>query len=276
MTESADIEPAIAQDGRVDPRKLDVAAKTPRKRRARNRPAPPDELRAGAKQARKRANARQYPPGVMLEPAGNDQEVLTAPHNDLEIWRLQLADAFGTRSIPVITTFMAQIEALVGRDHWDDDAKQWRLDENTFNAALAIVSATKPRNELEAALAAQMVAIHLLTMKVSARAIREDYDPRMAATAGKLARTFAIQMAELRAHRTRNSTARQSIKVRKELHQHVHYHDDRGATANGGQPRGRAARAADKCAALPGPQPGGESVSLSSDEGQEPVQATRR
>ena len=205
-----------------------------------------------------------------------DKEHWVAPHNDDEIWALQLADTFATRSRAVAATFMAQLQALVGRDFWDDKARQWRADENEFSAALAIVNAIKPRNEIEAALAAQMVAIHLLTMKVTARAIRDDYDTRMAATAGKLARTFAMQMAELRANRTRKSATRQSIKVRKELHQHVHYHDDRGSTERGRQPHGRAARAVDKCTAVPSPQPGGESVPLSCDEGQESVQTARR
>ena len=106
--------------------------------------------------------------------------------------------------------------------------------------------------------------------------MRNDSDTKMAATAGKLARTFAMQMAELRANRTRKPTIRQSIKVRKELHQHVHYHDDRGGRTIDAQPLGRAARAVDQCTALPSPQPGGESVPLSCDEGQEPVQAARR
>ena len=42
---------------------------------------------------------------------------------------------------------------------------------------------------MEAALAAKMVAIHLLTMKVTAFAIQHEYDTGTAATAGKLART---------------------------------------------------------------------------------------
>ena len=121
-----------------------------------------------------------------------------------------------------------------------------------------------------------MVAIHLLTMKVTARAIKDEYDTCMASTAGKLARTFAMQMAELRAGRTRKQTVRQSIKVRKELHQHVHYHDDRGGRENDGQPHGRAARAVDQCTALPSPQPGRESVPVPCDQGQDPVQDARR
>ena len=272
----ATVEPSIRQDGRVDMAKLDVADKPRRRRRNRQRPDPSPDLRKWEKAAEARALARPRPPGIVLMPAGRGEEHLCAPHSDDDLWYLQLADAFGTRSLAVVHTFLDQLSALCVDKKWDGQACQWRIDENELSAILALVGTIKPRNEMEAALAAQMAAIHILTMKVTARAIRDDYDNRMAATAGKLARTFAMQMDTLRACRTRKPTARQSIKVRKELHQHVHYHDDRGARETVGQPHGRAARAADKCAALPSPQPGGEPVSLSCDEGQEPVQIPRR
>ena len=143
------------QDGRIDPAKLDVTAKPRRKRRKRDRPEPAAELRSLEKGARWRADARPYPPGIMLEAAGFDNEHWTAPHSDSDLWTLQLADAFGTRSHAVIATFLSQLEALCGNSHWDDEARQWRLDENQFSAALAVVNSVKPRNEMEAALAAQ-------------------------------------------------------------------------------------------------------------------------
>lgn len=210
----------------------------------------------------------------MLEPAGFDEEIPTPPHSDDGLWWLQLADAFGTRSSAVIATFMAQLEALCGKSHWDDEAKQWRLDENHFSAALAIVNSVKPRNEMEAALAAQMVAIHLLTMKVAAFAIRHEYDTRTAATAGKLARTFTLQLETLQSLRGRKRTARQSITVRKESHQHVHYH--RGEEESEGQPHGPPATIVDQCTALPSPEPGGEAVPLPSREGQGAMPDARR
>ena len=262
------------QDGRIDPAKLDVAEKPRRRCRKRNRPEPAAELRDWEKAAEQRAYARPYPPGIMLEPVGRDKEDWTAPHSDPGLWELQLADAFGTRSQAVIATFMGQLEALCDQSYWDETTKQWRLDENQFSAALALVNNVKPRNEMEAALAAQMVAVHLLTMKIAARAITFDYDTRTAAAAGKLARTFTLQLEMLQSLRGRKRTTRQSIKVTKELHQHVHYH--RGEGENDGQPHGRPATIVDQCATLPSPEPGGESVSLSGDEGQDKMQTARR
>ncbi len=102
------------QDGRIDPTNLDAAAKPRRKRRKRDRLEPAAELVDWAKGARKRADARPYPPGIMLEPAGFDDEDWTASHSDSDLWTLQLADAFGTRSRVVIATFLSQLEALCG------------------------------------------------------------------------------------------------------------------------------------------------------------------
>jgi hypothetical protein len=258
-------------DGLLDPARTDVGQRPKRKRRNRKLPDPPPELRAWEKAAEKRLYARPIPPNIILEPAGFDEERWTAPHSDRDLWTLQLADAFGTRSRAVISTFMRQLEALCRPNHWDDDAKQWRLDEHEYSAVLGIVASAKPRNELEAAQVAQMVAIHLLTMKVAARAIRFEYDTRTAAVSAKLARTFTLQMEALQTGRRRKPAARQTITVRKETHQHVHYHDNRGAAGNERQPQGRTISAADKCAALPSPDEGGNVLPLSSRKGQAKV-----
>ncbi len=264
----------VPQDGMVDPQKAAIPAKPKRRRKLRNLPEPAPELRKWGAEAEARMFKRPYPPNIILEPAGIDGEHWTAPHNDADLWTLQLADAFGTRSHAVLATFMGQLEALCGETHWDNDAKQWRLDENQFSATLALVNSVKPRNEMEAALAAQMVAIHLLTMKVTARALKYDYDTRTAAAAGKLARTFTLQLEALQSLRGRRRTAHQSIKVRKELHQHVHYH--RGEDESGRQPHGPPATIVDQCTALPSPEQGGQSLPLPGHERQGPVQAARR
>ena len=177
---------------------------------------------------------------------------------------LALGEAFGTRSKAVITLFLRQLEALCSLENWDEAAKQWRLDENEFSAALAMVNAIKPRNEMEAALAAQMVSVHLMQMKCAARAILFEHDTQTAAVAAKLARTFVMQTQALQSLRGRSKTARQSIKVTKELHQHVHYHDDRGIGGSDRQPHGRTATALDQRTPVPSTEPRGEVVLLPS------------
>ena len=176
-----------------------------------------------------------------------------------------MGEAFGTRSKAVITLFLRQLESLCSEGHWDEKAHQWRLDENEFSAALAMVNAIKPKNEMEAALAAQMVSVHLMQMKCSARAIRFEHDDKTAAVAAKLARTFVMQTQALQALRGRSKTARQSIKVTKELHQHVHYH--RGDIETDGQPQATRAGQPEKLPTLPSPNEGGKVVPLASRRG---------
>lgn len=253
----------LTKDGRLDPAKLDAAKRT-RRRKSRKLPDPPAELVKWGKAAEKRAKARPYPPGVISEPCGFDEEHWTAPHNDIDLHTLQLASAFGTRSSAVFVTFMRQLEALCGQSHWDEGAKQWRLDEQEYSAALAIVNSLQPRNELEAAHAAQMVAVHILTMKVTARAIKYDYDTRTASVAGKLARTFTAQREAFERIRKPNRTAKQSIKVTKELHQHVHYYSDRGTAPNSGQSDAKPAARVEELPALPSPDETGRVVPITS------------
>jgi hypothetical protein len=263
-------------DGRIDPTKPVVTGK-PKRRKLRNRPEPAQELKDWRPGARKRADARPYPPEVMLEPAGHDREEWTAPHNDDGLWMLQLADAFGTRSASLVYVFLHHLKELCGKSHWDAEAQQWRLNEHEFSAALALVNGLKPRNEMEAAHAAQMVAVHLLTMKVTARAIRYDYDTRTAAVAGKLARTFTLQREAFERLRKPNRTVKQTIKVEKELHQYVHYH--RGDAESGRQSDATTAGTATppKCPALPGSEEArGRIVSFPSGERPEDLPHARR
>ena len=274
-----DTPPKLDKSGGLDPASLDVT-KRRRRRRARNRPEPSPELRAWEVDAEKRAFARPVPPGVMLEPAGFDEEHWTSPHNDLGLWSLQLADAFGTRSTAVFVTFMHQLERLTGKDYWDEDAKQWRLDENEFSASLAIINSTKPRNEIEACQAAQMVAVHLLTMKVAAYAIRHEYDHRSAITVAKLANAFSGQIAASQSLKGKSRSTRQTIKVTKESHYHDHRHVHTGGGHEiGGRPhereRGRTEKTPDQCAALPSSDPGGNVVPLPSDPGSRSMRAAR-
>lgn len=255
----------VPQDGQIDPKRLDVAAR--RKRRAKGRKEPSAELRQWEQAAERRACNRPLPPGVMLAPAGMDEEHWTSPHNDSGLWTLQLADALGTRSLAVISTFMGQLESLCKRSFWDESARQWRLDENQFSAALAMVNSIRPKNEMEAALAAQMVAVHFMQMKTAAKALQYDYDPKLSAVSSKLARTFAMQVETLRGLKGGKKATRQTITVRKELHQHVHYHDARGGGDSSAQPREPRTIAIDHCATLRGEEPGGKVVPLPSRKG---------
>jgi hypothetical protein len=71
-----------------------------------------------------------------------------------------------------------------------------------------------------------------------------------------------LQLETLQSLRGRKRTARQSITVRKDLHQHVHYH--RGEGQGEGQPHEPGAGAIGERPTLLSPEPGREVVSLPS------------
>lgn len=229
----SDDSPRLDVGDRLDLDAVDVANRP--RRAARDRPDPPAELLAWEAGAERRMYQRPLPPNIILEPAGFDQEHLTAPHSDIGLWTLQLADAFGTRSRAVIDLFLRHLQELCGRGIWDETANQRRMDETELSAILALVNAFRPRNEPEAMLAAQMVATHLLTMRVGARALRYDYDTRTAASFAKLAKAFAAQTEAMQGLKGKRRTARQSIKVTRESHHHQHIHVHKGSKENDGQ-----------------------------------------
>lgn len=266
---------SLTKDGLVDPCER-VVVETPKKSRRQIRPDPEKELQDWRAGARRRADARPYPPDIMLEPAGFDEEHWTAPHNDDGLWMLQLAEAFGTRSMSVMFVFLEQLQNLCGKNIWDEKVNQWRLNEHEFSAAIALVNGLRPRNEIEAAHVAQMVAVHWMTMKASARAIRYDYDLATASTAAKLARTFTLQREAFEKLRKPNRTAKQSIKVSRETHHHQHIHVHRGANDTDGQPHGRGAAVIDQRAALPGPDEARDKMPLPSDGREARVPRSRR
>lgn len=241
--------------GDIDPARVDVAAAPKPKPRKRKASPMPEFLGPETERAKDRMLKRPASPGIMFEPVGKGEAIgylATSPHDNLAAWEIQIHDAFGTRSQSTVRTFIRHLEDLCGKA-WNDADQQWKPSETELNMALNFISGTRPRNEMEAALAAQMLAVHLMQMKVSAQALGSGWvDPRDAAIAGKLARTYTMQVDVFARLRGRKSPT-QSIKVRKETH--VHYHDHRGAGETGQQPH-------EQRPALPSQEPGGQVVPL--------------
>ena len=140
---------------------------------------------------------------------------------------------------------------------------------------LNMVSSIKPKNEMEAALAAQMVAVHMMTMAVAERCLRvyACADPHLAAVASKLARTFAMQTEALGKLKGRK-TSRQKITVSYEKHEHRHVHVRRGEEEIGSQPHAKDGDA--PVAALLSQDTTGTALPLASSEGEGGVPNARR
>ena len=178
--------------------------------------------------------------GVVLMPDGLSGHRFDAPGGPRAEWEKRICRAFGTRNLSIAIAFLDQLTTLCTISY-DRKQERWKPSEIELNFAISLIDSIRPRDQMEAALVAQMVAVHLMQMRVSSRVLGEqdvdarDANAREASVAGKLARTFAIQMDTLMRKRGRG-TARQSIKVKKELHQHVHYHDHRGDGETGAEP----------------------------------------
>lgn len=247
----------------IDPKREDVATK-PRRRRHRVKPDPNPALVAAKAKLHSQALRRPLPPAIMFERDG-DGYVHTGSHNDEDLWDLQIANAFGTRSLSVMREFLGQLNALCSQA-WDDTDKAWKPNESELSAILAMIVDLKPRNSIEAAMAAQLVLLHLMTMRLGAQAInhRGMVMKRDAALAGKLASRFAGLLETYQGLRGKRRSTRQTITVRKELHQSVHYHDHRGAQEADGQAQEPRAGATRERAALPSPEQGGQVVPIAS------------
>ncbi len=251
-----------------------------RLRKAASKPPMPANLEAQAAQARARHERRHANPGVAIEIEKVTEfgYRLESPHRDTEAWQAMICDALGTRSEATALTFLHHLVQLCDQNWHPDDKDgggEWVPDECQLNMILNMVASIRPKNEMEAALAAQMVAVHMMTMSVAERCLRvyACADPHLAAVASKLARTFAVQ-SETLAKLQGRKTSRQKITVSYERHDHQHVHVHRGEEEIGGQPHAKEGDA--PVAPLLSQDAAGKPVSLSSGKRNARVPDARR
>jgi hypothetical protein len=199
-------------------------------------------------------------------------------------WTALMFEAFATRSQATFRTFMIQLADLCSTE-WSKESEAWHPNEDELMAAVQVVRSVRPRNEAQACLAAQMVAVHLMQMKLSAQVLNGGYpEPRSCAIAGKLARTYAMQLETMA--KLKGKGTRQRITVRKtSTHEHKHIHLHQGDIENGDQPHGpRGARAAEikaigeleGGAALLGAHAAGSAMSVPGNQGEAAMPPPRR
>ena len=216
------------------------------------KPAMPVKLRQRAKAAKERHQARPIAPEVEItaEPGGWSYGNPYRPADELA-WCSLMFEAFGTRQRGVADVFVNHLARLCS-SQWDEKARAWRPDESELQTAIALVQSLAPRNEAEAALAAQAVAIHFATMKLAHNlAGRSNPDARTLSSLAALAKAYVRQLEAMQALKGRK-VSRQKITVRNErhVHHHQHVHVDRGVPSSGGQPHGPHAALAEPSTAL--------------------------
>jgi hypothetical protein len=155
-------------------------------------------------------------PRVKLEMGDKPGSCMLEPdHADVRVWHATLDAAFGTTDQAFRDQLLGQLLNTLRH------GTERPLNEALANSALATMHAIAPRNELEAMLAAQMVATHTIALDFLGRAARAEYRGPLqdyGNLAVKLLRTHAAQLDTLQ--RLRGKASEQKVTV-----EHVHVYE---------------------------------------------------
>jgi hypothetical protein len=152
------------------------------------------EERAAVESNRRRKAAQ---PAVRVSPALTETNGLqiAIEHRDKDAALMLLAEALGTADNDFLDGLISQLVLTNSRDG--------RIDKISFDLMLSIIKGVKPRDQLESMLAAQMAAVHQVTMKLAAQLNRAGKtDPQEILAFSKFTRTFATQLEALKRYRT--------------------------------------------------------------------------
>jgi hypothetical protein len=153
-------------------------------------------------------------PRLKVKSDGQKAVRLDPDHPDEAIGTVALMQAIGT-------TDLAFYDGLIG--HLVNASQDRGPSERGANFMLSVVKGIKPRDQVEAMLAAQMAAVHMASMTFAKRLAHVENIPQQDSAErafNKLTRTFAAQMSALKEYRSKGE---QKMTV-----QHVH-------VAEGGQ-----------------------------------------
>jgi hypothetical protein len=136
------------------------------------------------------------------------------PDGESKNWWRRLNRALGTTSSDFVNASLLQLQAAARSPFG-------RISETHINAALAMIEAAAPRDELEGALAVQLACTHTAAMSVLAKMDSGFGTERRTAvfgsTAARLLKAYAMQLEVLRRLRT---GGQQVVRV-----EHVHIND---------------------------------------------------
>ena len=132
-------------------------------------------------------------PSIKIDSDG----VLDVDHKDREIGYLSLMESCGTASTKFLGPLLSQLANATGKGQ--------DINEGQLNFALSVIADIKPKDQLEAMLAAQMACVHIASMTFARRMNHTDTIPQQDSAEkayNKLLRTFTSQMEALRKYRT--------------------------------------------------------------------------
>lgn len=252
------------------------------------KPPMPSGLKARTTEAERRVEQRPLNPGVAIDERPGPL-LFTSPHSDDAAWQRQITDAFGSNSYSIAQTFLRQLGEMCSPVFMGE---RMVPDELELNALLGFVNSLRPENEIQAALAAQMVAVHIATMRMAAQSLRGGRVDKLSANVmSRLSSTFASQCEAL--DRLKGRRGRQEINVRYERHDHKHVHVGGGGFETGSQahaprpltsedsginehPSGAPTGEHERSAAVPRQDPVGRRLPCTSGEGTQALPDARR
>lgn len=156
---------------------------------------PTPEEKEAIERVRRRRAERGPAPQVKLEPHENGLR-LNYEHVDKDVAFTLLADALGTSDWDFVNGIVVQVMESVTRGN--------KVDTTDFNFILSVIKDIKPRDQMEAMLAAQAAAIHRATMKLAGRLGNSDNIPLQDSALGglvKLSRAFTSLLDSLKRYR---------------------------------------------------------------------------
>jgi hypothetical protein len=157
---------------------------------------------------------RPAPVRVGLKRINADLSKAYPPDDDGKIWWARLKKALGTASSDFVDASLYQMQSAA-------QMPGGGISEMAVNAALALIEAAKPQNEIEGALAVQMACTHTAAISVLARfrggGGSEARVLALASAAARLLRAYSTQVEALRRLRHGGD---QYVRV-----EHVHVND---------------------------------------------------
>jgi hypothetical protein len=126
-----------------------------------------------------------------------DKTDISLDHPDAVIGQALLTDALGTSDVDFYRGLLLQLTNAV--------SVKGRLDERDLNFMLAVVKDVKPKDQIEAMLAAQMAATHMAILNFAPRLAQAEtlqHVDSFARVLNQLERTYTAQMEALKRYRT--------------------------------------------------------------------------
>jgi hypothetical protein len=173
MTEGRDLSEGF------DPAVAESATRTAEERRAAEEQAFADKLAkrpppnpvecAEIEKARKRTKARAPRIAMNIEQRGSAGRAFYPDHSDEEGHRYRLADTFGTRSLEFVRSMLNGLGIATADHLLDYDFNPGRPNQVALNAALAVISGVRPKDEIEATLGAHMALTNIALLDLFAR-----------------------------------------------------------------------------------------------------------